>query len=81
MPVIRKRVEIRLEEKEYDKIKEMAKKEGKPIARVVREAIETLYEKLATEEKKKAVQKLAAMHVDLPEWCKLEEEIEGKYED
>jgi len=81
MTVTRKRVEIRLEAKEYEKIREMAKKKSKPIARVIREAIEALYEKLAKEEKKKAVRKLAAMNVDFPEWCELEKEIEGKYED
>ena len=81
MTVTRKRVEIRLEAKEYEKIREMAKKKSKPIARVIREAIEALYEKLAKEEKKKAVRKLSAMNVDLPEWCELEKEIEGKYED
>lgn len=77
----KKRLEVRFKEEEFAKIKEIAKKMGKPAAAVVREAVDVLYEKLSQKERKKAVQKLAALKIELPSWGQLEEEIEKKYED
>lgn len=77
----KKRLEVRFKEEEFTKIKEIAKKRGKPAAAVVREAVELYYEKFSRKEREKAVQKLAELKIELPSWGKLEKEIETKYED
>ena len=81
MPDKKKRIEIRLKDGEFKKVEDLARIRGRPIAQIVREAVDTLYEKVSAQERKKAVEDLAALSVKLPSWEKIEEEIEGLHED
>jgi hypothetical protein len=81
MSVSKKRVEIQLELREYAKLQELAAKKKKSIAWIVREAINTAYQVERRREKEEAVRKLTSLQLDLPEWEKLEKEIEGYHEE
>ena len=81
MKTLKKRVEIQLDGEEYRKVEELAKLKGKPVARIVREAVSLYHDAVSNEERKKAVKNIAGIQADMPSWDKVEKEIESKYED
>jgi len=78
---LKKRLELRLEEEDYERLKEIADKTKKPMSSVVREAVYDLYNKVSREEKLEAVRRIASLEIDLPPWEELKKEIEKMYED
>lgn len=77
----KKRLEIRFEEEDYERLKEIAYKTRKPMSYVVKEAVNDLYNKVSREEKIEAVRRIASLEIDLPPWEELKKEIESRYED
>jgi len=78
---LKKRLELRLEEEDYERLKEIADKTKKPMSSIVREAVYDLYNKVSREEKLEAVRRIASLEIDLPPWEELKKEIEKMYED
>jgi len=78
---LKKRLELRLEEEDYERLKEIADKTKKPMSSIVRKAVYDLYNKVSREEKLEAVRRIASLEIDLPPWEELKKEIEKMYED
>jgi hypothetical protein len=76
----KKRVEIRLEAEDYEKVEELSRKLQQPTAQIFREALHLLYSRLLQEERLQAVKNLANLDLKIPAWNKLEKELEGRYE-
>ena len=81
MKTLKKRVEIQLDGEEYRKIEELAKLKGKPVAKIVREAVSMYHDAVSNEERKKAVRNMAGIQADMPSWEDVEKEIESLHED
>ena len=69
------RLEIRLYPQQLQKLKEEAAQKRTSVGNIVREAIDQRYQ-VSTEDKLKAVQKLAAINAPVTDWEQMKREIE-----
>lgn len=76
----KKRVELRLEIEDCERLEELSRKRQQSTAQVLREALNLLYRQFRQEERLRAIKHLADLNLKMPVWDKLEKEVEGRYE-
>ena len=76
-----KRVEMRLDDETYRDLAEMAAEQQTSVTATVREAIRLLREKRDYEERKRAVDELAAMEIEeMPDPEELARQMDSRYD-
>ena len=61
------RLEVRLDPERRSRLEELAREKGAPISEVVRQLIDDAYEVIDRERRLRAVARMAAMEIDVPE--------------
>jgi hypothetical protein len=75
-----KRVEMRLDDETYEDLAEFAAERQVTVSAVIREAIELLREKRDYEERKRAVDEIAAMEIEeMPDPDELARQMNSRY--
>ncbi len=76
MAELTKRVQAVLSEKQYKALEERSGELGKPVSRLIREAIEQVYVAPAERERRRAaLARLSALEAPVDDWERMEEEI------
>ncbi len=76
MAELTKRVQAVLSEKQYKALEERSGELGKPVSRLIREAIEQVYFAPAERERRRAaLARLLALEAPVDDWERMEEEI------
>ena len=76
MSELNKRVQAVLSEKQYKALGELSGELGKPVSRLIREAIEQVYFAPAERERRRAaLDRLLALDAPVDDWERMEEEI------
>ena len=76
MAELTKRVQAVLSEKQYKALEERSGELGKPVSRLIREAIEQVYFAPAERERRRAaLDRLLALEAPVDDWERMEEEI------
>jgi len=74
-----KEAHVVLESEEYERLEASAAQRGISVSDLIREAVRDRYLSLV-EQRKRAVEAICQMHIPIPDWDTLEEEIEeGNY--
>ena len=73
--MLSKRVEVLFEPKQYASLEEEARRRGKSVGSLVRDAVERLYLAPSRQERLDAVKWLTSQNLDLPPWEKAKEII------
>ena len=60
------RLSVRLDEEQRRRLEEVVEKRGAPISEVVRGLIDDAYEEIMLERRRAAVERMAAMEIDVP---------------
>lgn len=79
MANLTKRMQILFSPEQYALLRQKAKKAGKSIGMLVREAVEQVYLAKIKLEKKKAAEDLIKMNLPVADWEEMEKEIEEAY--
>ncbi|MPZ23418.1 MAG: hypothetical protein GEU28_07705 [Dehalococcoidia bacterium] len=76
------RLELRLQAEHRRKLSELAADSSQPLAQVVRDAIDLLYEQRSASRRKQAVRELASLQIEeMPEPEELARQVASKYAD
>lgn len=76
MPELNKRVQAVLSEKQYKALGELSNESGKPVSRLIREAIEQVYFAPAERDRRRAaLARLLAIEAPVDDWERMEDEI------
>jgi hypothetical protein len=73
--MLSKRVEVLFDPKQYTELERVARRDGKSIGCLVREAVERLYLAPSRQERQEAVKWLTSQNFDLPPWEEAKEII------
>ena len=73
--MLSKRVEVLFDPKQYTALEQEARRRGKSMGWLIREAVERLYLAPSRQERLEAVKRLTSQNLDLPPWEKAKEII------
>ena len=79
--MLSKRVEVLFDPKQYAALECEARRRGKPVAALVREAVERQYLQASREERKAALKDLLSIKLDIASWEEAKESILRSYLD
>ena len=75
------RLEVRLDAERRSRLEELAEQRGAPVSEVVRSLIDDAYEQIMLERRRRAVEKLASLQVEvMPDPEELSRQLNNKYE-
>ena len=75
------RLEVRLDAERRSRLEELAEQRGAPVSEVVRSLIDDAYEQIMLERRRRAVERLASLQVEvMPDPEELSRQLESAYE-
>ncbi len=75
------RLEVRLDAERRSRLEELAEQRGAPVSEVVRSLIDDAYEQIMLERRRRAVERLASLQVEvMPDPEELSRQLNNKYE-